>query len=163
MWPEEPPRPVCPTGGEAKRRRVRPSVRPSVAVLQHFSSTRVSPFSKCYVGNAIHRRLHCVVFSPVHPQRCKGYQTHNSPYSSKCKQSTVEQQKNSSAENWTTIVKKIKILESPFTILWKWDKTFLQSSFKMLFQLWWNSATVQKSVEFSPYKNKGPSHSHSQV
>jgi len=60
---EEPPRPVCPTGGEAKRRRVRPSVRPSVAVLQQFSSTRVSPFNKCYVGNASHRRLYCVVFS----------------------------------------------------------------------------------------------------
>ena len=24
----------------------------------------VSPFNKCYVGNAIHRRLHCVATSP---------------------------------------------------------------------------------------------------
>ena len=61
---------------------VRPSVRPSaVAFLQHFSSTRVLQFNKCYVGNAIHRRLHCVVLSPVHLQNCKGYQTLNSPYS----------------------------------------------------------------------------------
>ena len=51
---------------------VKTLVRPSVAVLQHFSSTRVLQFNKCYVGNAIHPRLHCVVFSPVHPQRCIG-------------------------------------------------------------------------------------------
>jgi len=61
---EEPPRPVGPRpGSEVKRRRV----RPSVAVLQQFSSTRVSPFNKCYVGNVIHRHLHCVISSPVHP------------------------------------------------------------------------------------------------
>ena len=39
-------------------------------------------FNKCYVGNAIHRRLYCVVLSLVHPQCCKGYQTHKSLYSS---------------------------------------------------------------------------------
>jgi len=41
----------------------------------------VLQFNKCYVGNVIHRRLHCVVFSPVHLQSCKGYQTPKSPYS----------------------------------------------------------------------------------
>jgi len=61
---QEPPRPVGPRGEE--------KARPSISVLQQFSSTRVLQFNKCYVGNAIHRRLHCVVFSTVHPQRCKG-------------------------------------------------------------------------------------------
>jgi len=65
--PEEPPRPVCPTGGRGEEK-----TRPSVAVLQQFSSTRVLQFNKCYVGNAIQRRPHCVIFSPVHPKRCKG-------------------------------------------------------------------------------------------
>ena len=46
---------------QVKRRRV----RPSVAVLQQFTSTRVFPSNKCYVGNSIHRRLHCDVSSPL--------------------------------------------------------------------------------------------------
>ena len=79
---EEPPRPVCPTGGEAKRRRARPSVRPSPFFNTSVRHACLSQFNKCYVGNASHRRIHCVILSPVHPQSCKGYQTHNSPYSS---------------------------------------------------------------------------------
>jgi len=52
-------------------------VRPSaVAFLQHFSSTRVLQFNKCYVGNVIYRRLQ----SSPSPS-CKGYQTPNT-YSS---------------------------------------------------------------------------------
>ena len=48
----------CPTG-ERGEEKVRPS---AVAVLQQFTS---HAFNKCYVGNVIHRRLHCVIFSPV--------------------------------------------------------------------------------------------------
>jgi len=40
-------------------------------------------FNKCYVGNVIHRRLHFVLFCPVHPQGQGPDQTLNtSPYSS---------------------------------------------------------------------------------
>jgi len=39
----------------------------------------------------------------------------------KCKQSTVEQQKNSSTENWTSSVEKIE--KTSFTMLRKTDKT----------------------------------------
>ena len=53
---------------QVKRRRV----RPSVAVLQQFTSTRVFPSNKCYVGNDIHRRVYCVVSRPTYRQRCKG-------------------------------------------------------------------------------------------
>jgi len=38
--------------------------RPSIAVLQQFSSTRVFPFNKCYVGNAIQRRLQYIQCRP---------------------------------------------------------------------------------------------------
>ena len=64
-----------------KRRRVSPSVRPSPFFNTSVRHACLSPFNKCYVGNTIHRRLHCVIFSSSSPQRCKGYQTHNSPYS----------------------------------------------------------------------------------
>ena len=53
------PRPVGVRPGSDVKRRC---VRPSVAVLQQFTS---HAFNKCYVGNVIHRRLHCVIFSPV--------------------------------------------------------------------------------------------------
>ena len=54
------------SSGLSDRGRGKEKTRPSVAVLQHFSSTRVLQFNKCYVGNTIHRRLHCVIHSPVH-------------------------------------------------------------------------------------------------
>ena len=38
---EEPPRPVCPTGGEAKRRLVRPSVRRRSSTLQFDTRVRL--------------------------------------------------------------------------------------------------------------------------
>jgi len=65
---KKPPRPVgLRPGGEPKRG---PSVHPSPffnSSVQHacFRSINIM------LQNAIHRRLHCVVFSPVHLQRCK--------------------------------------------------------------------------------------------
>ena len=40
---------------------------------------------------------------------------------------------------------KIKVLKSPFTVLENPTNIFVQSSFIMLCQLWWNSAMVHKS------------------
>jgi len=57
----------------------------------------------------------------------------------KCKQSTVEQQKNSSAENWASIVEKQHSQYSE-----NQTKIFLRTFFKMLCTLWWNGKTVNK-------------------
>ena len=62
---EEPPRPVYPTGGEAKRRRVRPSVRRRSSTLQF--DTRVC----LRLINVMLEMPFIVVFtvsSSVHPQ-----------------------------------------------------------------------------------------------
>ena len=46
--------------------------------------------------------------------------THSKTVKCKCRQSTVEQQKNSSTGNWTSVVKiYLKILYTLFTIFWK--------------------------------------------
>jgi len=46
--------------------------------------------------------------------------THSKTVKCKCRQSTVEQQKNSSTGNWTSVVKiYLKILNTLFAIFWK--------------------------------------------
>jgi len=80
---KEPPRPVGPRPGGGARWREGASVRPSPffnSSVQHACFRSINVMS----GNAIYRRLHCVVFSPVHPKavRAKGpAQTLDSPYS----------------------------------------------------------------------------------
>jgi len=74
----------------------------------------VLQFNKCYVGNVIHRRLHCVVISPVHPQRCKGSGPHNSPYSS-----TYHAQTTKPKRYWTsTKNQEIQTLLTTILSLW---------------------------------------------
>jgi len=57
--------------------------------------------------------------------------------------------KSFSTENCASVVEKIKILKTPFTVFWN------LSSFKILCQLQWNSTTVKKSVGILCHGNMG--------